>query len=115
MIENQNNTSWSAKSEDKNSLSTGLRRTKILCVQTRNLKSQNHKILLSAVDLSIYISKPSSKAGAKEPHEMQAEELVSRCCWEGTPSPWGLCRECHSHCDKPRAEEEESSRSPTDK
>lgn len=64
-----------------------------LCANKKFEISRTDKILLSAVDLNIYISKTSSKADAKEPHEMQGGELVCRCCWEGTSSPWALCKE----------------------
>ena len=61
-----------------------------LCANKKFKISRTDKILLSADDLNIYISKTSNKVGAKECYEMHAEEPVRRCCWEGVPSPQSL-------------------------
>lgn len=52
--------------------------------------SRTEKILLSAVDLSIYISETSNTVSAKERYEMHAEEPPHRWCWEEVSSPRSL-------------------------
>lgn len=68
LVANQNNISWSAKSEDRTESEHRIKEDKdSLCANKKSEISRTDTISFSAVDLSIYISKTSSKTGAKDP------------------------------------------------
>lgn len=96
---------------------TEVRSKRRLCANKKFKISGTDKILF-AVDLNIYIFKPSSQVVAKECCEMHAEERVGAwCCWEGVSS-LRVCKcatECHGYPAKPQPEEELNCRFPTDK
>lgn len=65
LVTNQNNISRSAKSEDRTESEHWFKEDKdSLCANKKSEISRTDTILFSAVDLSIYISETSSKAGA---------------------------------------------------
>lgn len=65
LVTNQNNISWSAKSEDRTESEHRFKEDKdFLCANKKSEISRTDTILFSAVDLSIYISETSSKTGA---------------------------------------------------
>lgn len=79
-----------------------------VCAKKKFKISRTDKILLSAVNLSIYISKTSNTAGAKECYEIMLRNRRVDAAGRGYLHH-GVCNcatECHSYSAKPQPEEE---------